>query len=78
MIVPLLGAGVKACGRPLDFCWNPRDRERRPTVNELASYLAKEFDAPEELAKTEDLIRVSQFIDSVESSGGELCGLVFD
>jgi hypothetical protein len=71
MVVPLLGAGVNACGRPTDFTWNHRDKQHLPTGGELATYLATEFDAPEELAKT-DLIRVSQFIDSVESSGGEL------
>ena len=72
MVVPLLGAGVNACGRPDPFTWDPRDKRHLPTGGELAAFLAKEFDAPEELAKTEDLIRVSQFIDSVQSSGGEL------
>jgi SIR2-like domain len=72
MVVPLLGAGVNACGRPADFVWQARDRQYLPTGGELATYLAEEFDAPQELAKSHDLIRISQFIDSVESSGGEL------
>jgi hypothetical protein len=78
MVVPLLGAGVNACGRPADFTWHLRDKQHLPTGGELASYLAKEFDAPEELAKTEDLSRVTQFIDSVESSGGELYQALHD
>ena len=73
MVVPLLGAGVNACGRPADFTWNHRDKQHLPTGGELATYLAKEYDAPDELSKT-DLIRVSQFIDSVKSSGDELYG----
>jgi hypothetical protein len=78
MVVPLLGAGVNACGRPVDFTWRLRDKQHLPTGGELATYLAKEFDAPEELAKSEDLTRVSQFIDSVESSGGELYQALHD
>jgi hypothetical protein len=78
MVVPLLGAGVNACGRPVGFTWQLRDRQHLPTGGELASYLAKEFDAPEELARTNDLTRVSQFIDSVESSGGELYQTLHD
>ncbi len=78
MVVPLLGAGVNACGRPPGFTWQPRDKQHLPTGGELATYLAKEFDAPEVLAKSQDLIRVSQFIDSVESSGGELYQTLHD
>ncbi len=78
MIVPLFGAGVNACARPADFAWQPGDKQHLPTGAELATYLAKEFDAPEELAKTQDLIRISQFIDSVESSGGELYQTLHD
>lgn len=76
MVIPLLGAGVNVCGRPADFTWRLRDKQHLPTGSELATYLAKEFDAPEELAK--DLTRVSQFIDSVESSGGELYQALHD
>lgn len=78
MIVPFLGAGVNACGRPADFTWRPREKRYLPTGGELATYLAREFDAPEELAKTKDLTRVSQFIDAVESSGGELYHMLHD
>jgi hypothetical protein len=78
MVVPLLGAGVNACGRPLDFTWRLGDRQHLPTGDELAAYLAKEFDAPATLAETRDLSRVSQFIDSVEESGGELYQALHD
>lgn len=78
MVVPLLGAGVNACGRPVDFTWHLRDKQHLPTGGELAAYLAEEFEAPQELAKTGDLTRVSQFIDSVESSGGELYQVLHD
>lgn len=72
MVVPLLGAGVNACARPADFAWRAEDRQYLPTGAELAYYLATEFDAPVELAKSYDLIRVTQFIDAIERSGGEL------
>ncbi|MGZ4336254.1 MAG: SIR2 family NAD-dependent protein deacylase [Gaiellaceae bacterium] len=72
MVVPLLGAGVNACGRPADFEWHAGDHQYLPTGGELADYLATEFDAPTELAQTRDLLRVSQFIDAIERSGGEL------
>ena len=76
-VVPLLGAGVNLCGRPADFTWIPRD-SCLPDGGELATYLAKEFKAPDELARTKDLIRVSQFIDSVKNSGGRLAGELHD
>ena len=72
MVVPLLGAGVNAIGRPDGFAWKVGERQYLPTGGELADYLATEFDAPAELAKTGDLLRVSQFIDAIERSGGEL------
>jgi hypothetical protein len=72
MVVPLLGAGVNACGRPVDFTWSLGEHRYLPTGAELAGYLSDEFDAPDELAKTGDLIRVSQFIDAIERSEGEL------
>ena len=78
MVVPLLGAGANVCGRPADFVWQAHDKQHLPTGQELATYLAKEFDAPEELAESHDLIRISQFIDSVESSGGELYQTLHD
>jgi len=76
-VVPLLGAGVNLCGRPADFTWVPRDT-RLPDGRELATYLAKEFRAPADLARTKDLIRVSQFIDSVKNSGGRLADELHD
>jgi hypothetical protein len=72
MVVPLLGAGVNACGRPEGFLWRVGEQHYLPTGGELADYLAIEFDAPIELAETRDLLRVSQFIDAIERSGGEL------
>lgn len=72
MVIPLLGAGVNACVRPEGFAWRAADRQFLPTGAELAFYLAKEFDAPDELATSYDLIRVTQFIDAIERSGGEL------
>jgi SIR2-like domain len=78
MIVPLLGAGVNVCGRPNDFTWHPKDTQHLPTGAELAAFLAKEYDTPSELAKTEDLIRISQYIDSVDASGGEMYQTLHD
>ena len=69
---------MNACGRPVDFTWHLRDKQHLPTGGELAAYLAEEFEAPQELAQTGDLTRVSQFIDSVESSGGELYQVLHD
>ncbi len=77
-VVPLLGAGVNKSGRPAGFEWkyDPLRGESPPQYppdgRELASYLATYFSAPPDLAKTEDLIRISQFIDSVKTSGREL------
>jgi hypothetical protein len=70
-LVPLLGAGVNACGRAANS-WNERDKTSLPTGAELADYLAREFGAPVDLAQTKDLIRISQFIDSVKSMGDEM------
>lgn len=72
MVVPLLGAGVNSCGRPDGFAWKVGEQHYLPTGAELADYLSAEFDAPAELAKTRDLLRVSQFIDAIERSEGEL------
>jgi hypothetical protein len=72
MVVPLLGAGVSSCGRPPDSGWHLGEQRYLPTGAELAAYLAEEFDAPVEVAETHDLPRVSQFIDAIERSGGEL------
>ena len=71
-LVPLLGAGVNACGRSDDFTWSHKDKHHLPTGGELATYLATEFNTPEELRDSKDLILVSQFIDSVLRSGDDL------
>ena len=78
MVVPLLGAGVNVCGRPVGFTWSPSHAQHLPTGAELAAFLAKEYETPPELAKTEDLIRISQYIDSVDVSGGELYQTLHD
>jgi len=72
MVVPLLGAGVNVCGRPDGFSWRWGERQYLPSGTELAAYLAKEFDAPDELSSTNDLLRISQFIDAIDRSEGEL------
>jgi len=72
MVVPLLGAGVNAVGRPPDFAWTSDDRSFLPLGGELAAFLAEEFDTPETLAKTRDLVLVSQYIDAIDRSEGEL------
>ena len=77
-VVPLLGAGVNKSGRPAGFEWKydplrgDQPPQYPPDGRELASYLASYFSAPPDLAQTEDLIRISQFIDSVKTSGREL------
>jgi hypothetical protein len=78
MVVPLLGAGVNVVGRPDGFEWHWTDRQNLPTGAELAKYLADEFDAPTELAEACDLLRVSQFIDAIERSEGELYQTLHD
>jgi len=72
MVVPLLGAGVNVCGRPDGFAWRQGEQQYLPTGGELAAYLAREFEAPDELVRENDLLRVSQFIDAIDRSGGEL------
>jgi hypothetical protein len=72
MVVPLLGAGANACGRPPDFAWRPRDARHLPTGGELAAYLAEVFRTPAELATSGDLLRVSEYIDAVERDAAEM------
>lgn len=64
-VVPLLGAGVNLCGRPAETAWSRG--EYLPSGNELAQYLAKEFDYPPE--EDQDLIRVSQYVMVMTGSG---------
>ena len=40
MVVPLLGAGVNAIGRPEGFAWKVGEQQYLPTGGELADYLA--------------------------------------
>jgi len=77
MLVPLLGAGVNRSGRPDGFVWRPRDKHL-PDGRELASYLATEFDTPDELSGSQDLIRISQYIDAVQNRGGLLASELHD
>jgi hypothetical protein len=56
-VIPLLGAGVNLCGRPLDSDW--RRGQYLPSGAELAEYLASYFEYP--TTDLQDLIRVSQY-----------------
>jgi hypothetical protein len=76
-VVPLLGAGVNLAGRPDGFVWHPREK-LLPDGGELATHLATEFKVDEGLADTRDLVRVSQYIYSVQRSGGPMVGELHD
>lgn len=58
-VVFLLGAGVNLCGRPDGVTWQPGG-QYLPNGHELALYLARKFDVPEE--DESDLARVSQYV----------------
>ena len=60
-VVPLLGAGVNLCGRPVDGPWQQGARYL-PSGGELADYLAASFDYPE---PSHDLVRISQYVSVV-------------
>jgi SIR2-like domain len=64
-VVPLLGAGVNLCGRPAETSWSRG--EYLPSGAELAQYLAKEFDYPQE--EDQDLVKVSQYAAVMTGSG---------
>jgi hypothetical protein len=66
-VVPFLGAGVNLCGRPEGLAWSRRQSEYLPSGGELAQHLAEEFYYPED--KTQDLVRVSQYITVMQGSG---------
>ena len=66
-VVPFLGAGVNLCGRPEGLAWSRRQFEYLPSGSELAEHLAEEFYYPED--KTQDLVRVSQYITVMQGSG---------
>jgi hypothetical protein len=65
-LTPFLGAGANLCGR--SGAWGPEQRGRHlPSGAELARYLADEFDYPYEAR--EDLVRVSQYIATMDGPG---------
>jgi hypothetical protein len=63
-VIPFLGAGANLCGRPADATWR---NGYLPSGSELAAYLAREFQYPED--EPVDLVRVSQYVDL--ATGGE-------
>jgi SIR2-like domain len=64
-VVPFLGAGVNLCGRPEGTTW--QQGKCLPSGGELASYLADNFGCP--LTDREDLVRVSQYVEVMNSFG---------
>jgi hypothetical protein len=64
-VIPLLGAGVNLCGRPLDADW--LHGAYLPSGGELARYLAERFDYPQD--ETLDLVRVSEYAYVMSGSG---------
>jgi hypothetical protein len=71
IVVPLLGAGVNMTSRPQPEkspYTGPED-PYLPSGRELARFLAGAFECPRGLGKTEDLLRISQYVDVMEGSG---------
>jgi SIR2-like protein len=66
-LTPFLGAGANLCGRPDGAGWNPWEAAFLPSGDELARYLAREFDYPAHLPV--DLVRVSQYIAITDGLG---------
>jgi hypothetical protein len=64
-VQPFLGAGVNLCGRPESMSW--ARGEYLPSGSELAEYLAKRVDYP--YKDTENLLRVSQYVDVMLGAG---------
>jgi hypothetical protein len=68
-IVPLLGAGVNAPGRPADEPWS-LGSAYLPDAPELAGYLARAFRYPaKDAAEIKDLARVAQYVAVMDGSG---------
>jgi hypothetical protein len=66
-VLPLLGAGVNLCGRPVGTAWRPDQTSYLPSGAELSLHLAKSFGYPEEDRR--DLTRVSQYVRTIAGSG---------
>ncbi len=64
-LIPLLGAGVNLCGRPIGKIWQRGNS--LPSGGELSAYLAEKFAYPD--TDKWDLVRVSQYIAVVTGSG---------
>ena len=70
IVVPLLGAGVNLAGRPEpQTSYNGPEDRYLPSGRELARFLAGAFECPKALGRTEDLLRISQYVEVMEGSG---------
>ena len=66
-VVPLLGAGINLCDRPLDEVWKREDPRFLPSGGELAAFLAEYFEYP--TGDVRDLVRVSQYAAVMQGLG---------
>ena len=69
IVVPLLGAGANLSDRPAGETWRAGRFDYLPNGSELAAFLADEFEAPAEVRIGDDLLRVSQYVETTEGSG---------
>jgi hypothetical protein len=70
IVVPLLGAGVNMTSRPEpESTYSGPEDPFLPNGRELAKFLAGAFECPKLVGKTEDLPRISQYVDVMEGSG---------
>ncbi len=74
IVVPLLGAGANLCDRPPGVKWELGRFDFLPDGGELAAHLVEQFEltelGPDADKKTlEDLLRVSQYVETTEGSG---------
>ena len=66
-VVPLLGAGINLCDRPVNEVWSPRDPRFLPSGGELAEFLAEYFEYPTNDVR--DLVRVSEYAAVMQGLG---------
>jgi SIR2-like domain len=71
IVVPLLGAGVNLATRlePEKMPYNGPEDPYLPSGRELARFLARAFECPKAVGNSEDLLRISQYVDVMEGSG---------
>jgi hypothetical protein len=67
-VVPFLGAGVNACGRPAQFKWR-FGTPYLPVGSELSSYLAHVGRYPKKDGGNKNLLRVAQYISTKRGYG---------